>query len=105
MATYLSVAGHQLDLDTLLFVEAEGSQLHFYTPEARFSAQMTLADALSQLPDERFMRVHKRYVINLAHIHKVEPLQVLVGDQIPVPLSPAYRDALRAVGRKREQGA
>jgi two-component system, LytTR family, response regulator len=97
MPTYLTIATHApLDLDTVLLIEAEGKQVHFYKADERISAPLTFAEALALLPAEQFVRVHKRYAINFAHIHKIEPEQVLVGDQLPVPLSPAYREALLA---------
>jgi two-component system, LytTR family, response regulator len=104
MPTSLTIAGQPIDLDTLLFVEAEGKHLHLYTPDERLSAPISFADMLLQLPAGQFMRVHKRYAINLAHIHKVEPEQVLMGDKIPVPISPSYREALRTVWRNQKQG-
>jgi len=84
----------RIDLDDLLFVESEGNYLNFYEVEKRIVARMTIAEALAQLPTTQFMRVHKSYIVNLTQIDKIERHQVLVGDKIPVPLSPGYRDEL-----------
>lgn len=85
-----------LNLDAVLFVESEGKSAVFYEADRRVVARMRFADVLPLLPAEQFMRIHKSYAINLAHIHKIEHEQVLMGDKLPVPLSPGYRDALRA---------
>lgn len=86
----------RLDLSAVLFVESEGKSAVFYEADRRTVTRMRFADVLLLLPADQFMRVHKAYAINLAHIHKIEHEQVLMGDKLPVPLTPGYRDALRA---------
>ena len=86
----------RIDLAELLFVESEGNYLMFYEGDKKVVTRMTIAEGLSQLPASHFMRVHKSYIVNLKHIDKIERHQVLVGDKLPVPLSPGYRDELLA---------
>lgn len=91
----------RIDLDELLFVESEGNYLNFYEVDKRVVARMTITEALTQLPAAQFMRVHKSYIVNLRHIDKIERHQVLVGDKVPVPISPGYRDELLARFKQR----
>ncbi|MBO0935576.1 response regulator transcription factor [Fibrella sp. HMF5335] len=86
----------RIDLDELLFVESEGNYLMFYEGDKKVVTRMTIAEGLAQLPATDFMRVHKSYIVNLKHIDKIERHQVLVGDKLPIPLSPGYRDELLA---------
>ncbi|MBO0931308.1 LytR/AlgR family response regulator transcription factor [Fibrella aquatilis] len=86
----------RIDLAELLFVESEGNYLMFYEGDKKVVTRMTIAEGLSQLPASHFMRVHKSYIVNLKHIDKIERHQVLVGDKLPIPLSPGYRDELLA---------
>lgn len=86
----------RIDLAELLFVESEGNYLMFYEGDRKVVTRMTIAEGLAQLPATDFMRVHKSYIVNLKHIDKIERHQVLVGDQLPIPLSPGYHDELVA---------
>lgn len=86
----------RIDLAELLFVESEGNYLMFYEGDKKVVARMTIAEGLAQLPAADFMRVHKSYIVNLKHIDKIERHQVLIGDRLPIPLSPGYRDELLA---------
>ncbi len=86
----------RIDLAELLFVESEGNYLMFYVDDKKVVTRMTIAEGLAQLPATDFMRVHKSYIVNLKHIDKIERHQVLVGDRLPIPLSPGYRDELLA---------
>lgn len=86
----------RIDLAELLFVESEGNYLMFYEGDKKVVTRMTIAEGLAQLPATDFMRVHKSYIVNLKHIDKIERHQVLVGDRLPIPISPGYREELLA---------
>ncbi|MEZ0487169.1 LytR/AlgR family response regulator transcription factor [Fibrella aquatica] len=86
----------RIDLDDLLFVESDGNYLTFYEFDKKVVTRMTIAEALTQLPADRFMRIHKSFIVNLDQIDKIERHQILMADKRPVPLSPTYRDELLA---------
>lgn len=86
----------RIDLDELLFIESDGNYLTFYELDKKVVTRMTVAEALTQLPADRFMRIHKSFIVNLNQIDKIERHQILMSDKRPVPLSPTYRDELLA---------
>lgn len=83
----------RIDINDILFIEADDNYLTFYAAGKKTIARMTLTAVLDKLSDKRFIRVHKSYIVSLAKAEKIEPHQVLIaGNKIPV--STRYRDAL-----------
>jgi two-component system, LytTR family, response regulator len=55
---------------------------------------------LELLPEGKFARVHKSYVVSLQHLNVIERHQVVV-DGRPVPIGVTYREQfLEKAGRK-----
>lgn len=83
----------RIALDDLLYIESEGNYLTFYESGKKVVTRMTVAEAMTQLPGPGFMRIHKSYIVSLAHIDKIERHQVTVG-KTQIPLAGTYRDEL-----------
>lgn len=85
----------RIDLDALLYIEADGNYLTFHTAERRVLSRMKLAEILEKLPREAFLRIHKSYVIAISKIDKIERHQItLAGNKLP--LSASFKDDLFA---------
>jgi DNA-binding LytR/AlgR family response regulator len=68
---------------------------------------MTAIEA--QLQPEKFLRVHRRYIVNLEHLLEIEPLdtgdaRLLMSNGSRIPCSRRYRASLRAGSGKRPAG-
>jgi two-component system, LytTR family, response regulator len=83
----------RIDINRILFVEADDNYVTFYETDKKTIVRMTLGAALDKLSDTRFIRIHKSYVVSLPKVEKIEPHQVLIGAH-KIPVSASYRDAL-----------
>jgi len=52
----------------------------------------TLKGYETKLPSESFMRVHKSYIVNMAHIDHIERNRIVIGDQ-RIPIGATYQKA------------
>ncbi len=59
----------------------------------------TFLEAITQLPTNKFVRVHRSYVVAVSRIDKYERHQVTIGSR-KVPISEAYRQNLVAMLNK-----
>ena len=55
---------------------------------------MSLKKIEERLAERRFMRVHKSFIINLAHIKEITRTRVQMDDGQDIPLGESYRSAL-----------
>ena len=83
----------RINVDELLYIESEGNYLTFQETGKKALTRMTITDAIELLPTDKFMRVHKSYIVALSRIEKIERHQLTIG-KLQVPLSDTYRDAL-----------
>ena len=84
---------YKINYDDLLFIEGQHEYVTFHTTERRITALFALKDLEEMLPKERFVRVHKSYIVSFKHIQDLDKSDVTVmGNKIPVGAS--YRDEL-----------
>ena len=86
---------YKINYDDLLFIEGQHEYVTFHTKERRITALFALKDLEEMLPKDRFVRVHKSYIVSFKHIQELDKSDVtLNGTKIPVGAS--YRDELLA---------
>lgn len=83
----------RLAIDDILYLEKDGNYLWFHTAERRLISRFSMGEALEMLPVERFMQVHRSFIVALPHIREVENHQLVVGGRA-IPVAKAYREEL-----------
>lgn len=63
---------HIVPLADIICLEAKGDYVQLCTNEHNFMKQKTLQYFEDHLPDDRFLRVHRSFIINLEHLRKIE---------------------------------
>jgi two-component system, LytTR family, response regulator len=82
---------YRIDFDNLICLEAIGDYVRFFVGDKKLMVHGTLKDFLSQLPANRFARIHKTYVVNTSKIDYIEGNTVKLGS-FTLPLSLSFRD-------------
>lgn len=86
---------YKINYDDLLFIEGQHEYVTFHTTQRRITALFALKDLEDLLPKDRFVRVHKSYIVSFKHIQDLDKSDVTVaGNKVPVGAS--YRDELLA---------
>ena len=72
-------------LDDIKWIEALGDYIKFVTDEANIVTLSTMKSIIQQLPENKFLRIHKSFIVNLEKIEKFNSRNVEVaGRQIPL---------------------
>ena len=86
---------YKINYDDLLFIEGQHEYVTFHTTQRRITALFALKDLEEILPKDKFVRVHKSYIVSFKHIQDLDKSDVTVaGNKVPVGAS--YRDELLA---------
>lgn len=86
---------YKINYDDLLFIEGQHEYVTFHTVQRRITALFALKELEELLPKDRFVRVHKSFIVSFNHIQDLDKSDVTVmGNKIPVGAS--YRDDLLA---------
>ena len=86
---------YKINYDDLLFIEGQHEYVTFHTTQRRITALFALKDFEEILPKDKFVRVHKSYIVSFKHIQDLDKSDVTVaGNKVPVGAS--YRAELLA---------
>jgi two-component system LytT family response regulator len=82
-----------LQLDDILMVEAMADYVRIFTKARRYTVYSSMKGMARKLPEERFMRVHRSYIVNLKHIDSIEDNTLGVAGNL-VPVGVTYQKSL-----------
>lgn len=75
----------KLNPDEILYVEGSGNYMIFHTALKKVMSLLTMTEVLDSLPSDRFVRIHKSFVVSLRHIEMIEKHDVHVhGKMLPI---------------------
>jgi two-component system, LytTR family, response regulator len=80
----------KIELNDILYIEGQGDYLKIVTNKERIMALLNFKKIEEILPDERFIRVHKSYIIAVDKIEYVEKSRIKIADQL-IPVSDTYK--------------
>ncbi len=83
----------RLKLDDILFAEAMGDYVKLFTPQKFFAIHTTLKAVEERLPANKFLRVHRSFIVAIAKIDTIQDGALVINGK-PVPVADAYRAAL-----------
>ena len=95
----------RIDFDDILYIEGLKDYVKIYLasaprPVLSLTAMKTLED---HLPADRFLRIHRSYIANMACVTAVERSNILMGDK-SLPISDTYKDKVLEYVNKRLLG-
>jgi DNA-binding LytR/AlgR family response regulator len=83
-------------LEDVLYIEAAGNYVTFVLEDKKLLTRMTVAEVSELLPADKFLRVHRSYIVAKDRIDKIERHQVSVKG-IEVPIGASYMQQLQIV--------
>lgn len=91
----------RIDLNCIYFIEGLKDYISIYTTSDRFVTLQNMKRMEETLPDDRFVRVHKSYIIALDKIESIERGKIFFEDKKVVPIGDTYKDAFfRRIGER-----
>lgn len=80
----------QVDLDTILFIEASGNYTKIITSDNTISIREKISDTIQLLSDNDILQVHKSFAIAKMHINSIEGNRIYIGDHV-IPIGKLYK--------------
>jgi len=84
---------YAIEFSRILYVEGQGDYIRVCLDDRKLVVHDTIKNFLASLPEEKFLRIHKSYIVHLDKIECIEGNQVRIGDHT-IPVSPASREEL-----------
>lgn len=85
----------RISLDDILYVEGLKDYVIIHIPDRRVVTRMTVKGIEELLPESRFIRVNKSYIVSLSRIDSFDSNDVYVGET-EISIGASYRDSVLA---------
>src|SRR5215203_311374 len=82
----------RVELDDILFIEGLKNYVSIQTKTRKIVTLQVMKQLEEILPSNRFLRVHKSYIVSLDKINSIERQEIYIGDRI-IPIGVTYHDA------------
>jgi two-component system, LytTR family, response regulator len=83
----------RINLDEILYIQSDTNLLFIHEKNRKISTRMTIKEMLDILPKDKFIRIHKSYIVALKAIQKIERHQITV-ENFTIPLALSYKEVL-----------
>lgn len=88
-------------LQEIVYIESEGEYVRIHLADGRrITTLYRIKNMETQLPTERFMRIHRSYIVNLQAITGYVRGRVYLGEKVDLPIGENYREAFQAYTEK-----
>ena len=86
---FLTILSHKqkviINMNDIHYIEVYGGKITIHTQERSISYWGTFKELLPKLPERKFMRIHKSYIINKNHIQGMRRTElIMMGKYLPV---------------------
>lgn len=84
----------KLRIMDITHIEGSGNYVTIHTGKTKYLVLQNMKNFEEQLMPYQFIRIHKSYIISLAHVDTIEKSSVKIGQE-EIPLSESYKEAFQ----------
>jgi DNA-binding LytR/AlgR family response regulator len=83
----------RIELDDIKYIESQHEYIKIHLiNSAPVMTQLSMKSIEEQLPSDRFMRVHRSFIVNLKKISVVERNRIVFDGKVYIPVSDQYKE-------------
>jgi len=82
---------HQVKIDDILYLEKDGNYITIYLKDKTILIRENMSDVFDFIPAEKFVRVHKSFIINLQHVAEFDRNEIKIKD-ILIPVGNTFKE-------------
>ena len=83
----------RIELDNIKYIESQHEYIKIHLINSNpVVTQLSLKSIEEELPPERFMRVHRSYIVNLAKVSVIERNRIVFDGKVYIPVSEQYKE-------------
>jgi DNA-binding LytR/AlgR family response regulator len=75
----------------ILWIEALGDYITIHTLNGKYILHLTLKSIENKLPSDKFIRVHRSYIVNIDNVGMVEDTTIFINNN-SIPVGALYKD-------------
>jgi two-component system, LytTR family, response regulator LytT len=87
----------RINFDDIKYIEGMSEYIKIHLTDSRpVMTLLSMKGIEEQLPPEKFMRVHRSYIVNLSKISVIERSRIIFDGKVYIPVSEQYKNAFQS---------
>lgn len=83
----------RIELDDIKYIESQHEYIKIHLINSKpVMTQLSLKNIEEQLPSDRFMRVHRSFIVNLKKVSVIERNRIIFDGNVYIPISDQYKE-------------
>ncbi|EAR00316.1 LytR/AlgR family response regulator transcription factor [Maribacter sp. HTCC2170] len=82
---------YRIQFGDIQFIKADNVYLEVNTVDKKFLVRSPLKDYLQKLPNNKFYRAHKSYIVNVDHIDAINSKDIMINNNL-IPISKDFKE-------------
>jgi DNA-binding LytR/AlgR family response regulator len=82
---------YRIQFEDIQFIKADNVYLEVNTVDKKFLVRSPLKDYLRKLPQDKFYRAHKSYIVNVDHIDAINSRDIMINNTL-IPISKDFKE-------------
>lgn len=91
----------KIDFNDIDYVQAKSNYVGIYSGAKNILSYQTMKELEERLPEHKFMRIHKSYIVALDKIAEIDNNVLILRSKVQLPISANYKDVFLAKMRRR----
>ncbi|TRX51772.1 LytTR family transcriptional regulator [Fulvivirga sp. M361] len=87
---------YKVSLNEIVYFKSSGDYLHVIRKDKSLITKESIKNVLLSLPEDRFVQIHRSYVININYLKYMESNCISI-DKVVLPIGDKYRQQLRQI--------
>lgn len=83
----------RIHINYIIFIEAQGHQIKIVTNKKTYYDNRSMKDILNLIDDDRFIQIHKGYIINIEAVHYYTSKSILLKNGRELNIGRKYKDS------------
>lgn len=84
---------YRIQFGDIQFIKADNVYLEVNTIDKKFLVRSPLKDYLEKLPQNKFYRAHKSYIVNVDHIDAINSKDIMINNTL-IPISKDFKELI-----------
>jgi len=103
--TYMTIRAdrklYKIHFDELIFIEGQRAYVTFHTLHKKITALMALRELEELLPKDKFIRIHKSFIVSVKHMETLEGNMIEISGK-KLSVGSSYRDQVEKIFKIKE---
>lgn len=92
----------RIDFSEIKYIESQHEYIKIYlTNDKPIMTLLTMKDIEEQLPSDKFMRVHRSFIVNLEKVKIIERNCIIFDEKVYIPVSKQYKEIFQKYIREK----